>query len=122
MELDRLTFWGPLTAEGENLLDQITGTFPGGEHFFEMALHPTALRDIIQGQFRITQDRGQNVIKVMGNPPCKGADRLHFLGLAELSLQTRTFRDVTRHHEHCHLSPELHGTGIDLCLKALSSA
>jgi hypothetical protein len=32
----------PLTAESEDLLYQVTGTFPGGEHFFEMALHPTA--------------------------------------------------------------------------------
>src|SRR5262245_22500827 len=121
MQPDRLTLWGPLTTEGEDLLDQVTGALPGGQHFFEMALHPTAMRDIVQGQLTITQDRSQNIIKVMRNPPCEGADRLHFLGLAELGLQARTFRDVTRHHEYGHLSPELHRTGIDLCLKRLPS-
>jgi hypothetical protein len=121
MELDRPTFWRPLTAESEFAVPG-HGRVSGGEHFFEMALHPTAMQGIVQGQFSITQDRCQNVIKVMGNSPCEGADRLHFLGLAKLGLQARTLCDVTRHHEHCHLSPELHGTGIDLCLKELSSA
>ena len=122
MQPDRLTLWGPLTAEGENLLYQVTGAFPGGEHFFEMALHPTAMWDIIQGQFSIPQDRGQNIIKVMGNPPCEGADRLHFLDLAELGLEAHTLCDVTRHHEHRHLSPKFHRTGVHLCLKELSTA
>ena len=71
MQPDRLTLWGPLTAEGEDLLYQVTGALPSGEHFFEMALHPTAMRDIVQGQFTITQDRGQNIIKVMRNPPAR---------------------------------------------------
>ena len=122
MQPDRLTLWGPLTAEGEDLLDQVTGAFPGGEHFFEMALRPTTVQDIIQGQFSITQNCGQNIIKVMGNPPGEGADCLHFLDLAELGLQARTLRDVMRHHEHRHLSPKLHRTGVHLCLKELSTA
>src|SRR5215813_7579095 len=121
MQLDWLTLWGPLTAEGEDLLYQVTGAFPGSEHFFEMALHPTAMWDIVQGQFSITQDRCQNVIKVMGNPPCEGANRLHFLDLAELGLQARTLRDITRHHKHRHLSPKLHRTDVHLCLEELST-
>src|SRR5215510_2332311 len=122
MQPDWLTLRGPLTAEGEDLLDQVTGAFPSDEHFLEVALHPTTVWNIIQGQFSITQDGGLNVVKVMGNPPCEGADCLHFLDLAELSLQARTFRDVTRHYERCHLSLELHGAGIHLCLKELSGA
>jgi hypothetical protein len=43
MQPDRLPLWRPLTAEGEDLLDQITGAFPSGKHFFEMALHPTTM-------------------------------------------------------------------------------
>jgi hypothetical protein len=56
-----------LTAEGEDLLDQVTGTLPGGQHFFEMALHPTAMWDIVQGQFTITQNRSQNIISRFTN-------------------------------------------------------
>src|SRR5262245_33217999 len=117
MQLDRLALWRPLTAEGEDLLDQVTGALPGGQHFFEMALHPTAMRNIVEGQFTITQDGGQNIIKIMRNPACEGADRLHFLGLAELGLQACTFRDVTRYYEHRHLSLKLHRAGIYLCFK-----
>src|SRR6266571_5045505 len=89
------------------------------KHLFEMALHPTAMRHIVQSQFTIAQDRCENVVEVVRDPPCEGADRLYFLDLTELRFEARTLRNVTRHGEQHHLSLKLHGTGVHLGSKVV---
>jgi len=39
------------------------------------------LGNIFQGKFSVSKNNAQNIIKIMGNPPCQGTDGFHFLRL-----------------------------------------
>jgi hypothetical protein len=63
-------------------------------HRLEVVEHGFAVVDLHLGQFGVSRDRGQNVVEVVRNASREGADRLHFLGVAELFLQAVGVGDV----------------------------
>jgi len=83
-----------LATEGEDLLDQVSGSFGGLEDLGKMVSHVVSLRNSHQPHLRIPQDSREDVIEIMSDTPCKRADRFHLLGLAELFLQPLLLRVV----------------------------
>ena len=71
-------------TEGENLLHQGLGTLAGLQHFVEMAPGWAGGRHILQRQLRITNNRRQNIIKIVRHPAGQPAYGLHFLRLTQL--------------------------------------
>ena len=50
-------------------------------------------------QAGIAHEGHEDVVEVVGDPPCEGTDGLHLLGLAELGLKALTFGDVPQEDE-----------------------
>jgi hypothetical protein len=84
---------GPfLAAELKDLLNDVPGPVSAFQDALQVNPHPArAVGQLALGQLRVPQDSGQNVVEVMGDPPGKGSNGFHFLGLAELFFQIRLF-------------------------------
>ena len=74
------------SAEGEQLLGELGGPQAGLANLLDVLPDRLSRPQIREGQLAVAQDRGQQVVEIMGDPPCQPADRLHLLGLAELLL------------------------------------
>ena len=76
-----------LSAEGENLLDQVPATFGGFEYGIQVVPYTVCfLGGVIKRQFRISKDDSEYVVEVVGDAARQGANSLHLVGLAELLL------------------------------------
>ena len=76
-------------AEGQHLLDQVTGTLAGTLRPVQITGHfPVAqcLRTL-PCQHHVTCHRGEDVVEVVRDPTSQLADGLHFLSLSQLLLQ-----------------------------------
>ncbi len=85
--LERDLFAFRLTAEGEDLFDQILGPMTGFDDLIKILRDRGTGRAVVPGQFRIAEDGPEDVVEIVGDAAGQGADGLHFLGLLQLRLE-----------------------------------
>ena len=73
----------------KDLLHQLLSTGGGFENLFQVLPGLAVLRDVIHGEFRIADNRKQNVVKIMGNTACQGSNGLQFHYLLQLPFRIR---------------------------------
>src|SRR3990172_4560342 len=76
-----------LPAESEEALRESGGPPCCGEHLAEVRPQGVALRNFDEGDVPIADDRGEDVVEVMGDPAGKLSHGLHFLRVTELLLE-----------------------------------
>ena len=67
----------------------------GAVYLHELATIWRVFRDLLSQHIRITNDGGQDIVEVVSYTPSQLADRLHLLGLEELSLKLLAFGHVS---------------------------
>jgi len=72
-------------AEGEDALHQPLAARPRLHHLIDVAAHRAAFQVLLR-QLPVTQDRPQDVIEVVRDPPRQPPDRLHLRRLLQLPL------------------------------------
>ena len=75
-----------LAAEGQNVLHQLLGPAPGGQHFLQILPRSVFVRDSAEGQLGVPEDSRQDVVEVVRDATCQGPDSFHLLRLAHLGL------------------------------------
>jgi len=123
LDLQRFSFQIGAPAEGKDLLDQFLGAVGGREYVAQKKLALTVRGQFMAGHLRKTNERGQDIIKIMGNTPGQGADGLHLLGLAELRFKDIFFvlypaplADILHRTHHAQGLPPRAAGKINLCL------
>lgn len=81
--------WLLTAPEGEDLKHQSARPFDPLEYACERIVQLGIAGDIHLEQLGVAQDRGQDIVEIVGDPACEGADRLHLLGLSQARLQLR---------------------------------
>src|ERR1700712_5259230 len=74
-------------SERQDLTDEFSCPLACAANFFEMTSRAPARISPRGRHFRVTQDRADDIIEIMGDPAGKGADRLHPPGLLQVRLQ-----------------------------------
>ena len=74
-------------AKRQELLHQILSPFTGRLHDLEILRDRAAGRRLGRRQLRKSQDRGQHVIKLMGNAAGQSANGVHFFHLFQLGFK-----------------------------------
>ena len=105
-----------LPAEGQDLLNQLTGPLPGGSDLPQIVRHLGIQARPVQGHLGVTHHGGEDVVEVVGDAPGHDPDGLHALGMPQLDFQLRFPRDVpgAGHHvsdEACGVPHRRHGGG-----------
>ncbi len=105
----------PLAAEGQDLLDEVSGPMGGVENLFQTAPKRMGLTDVCQPHLAIAENDSKNVVEIMGNPAGQRADGFHLLGLPQLGLDAQPFLlgdltvgDVLGYHEHAPAAVQLY--------------
>ena len=80
-----------LAADGENLFDQPPRPVAGKDDLFYIPGGKRSRLAVLPGHFRIPEDRPEDIVEVVGDPPRQGADGLHLLGLTEFGLEPLAF-------------------------------
>src|SRR5262249_32158057 len=88
-----------LTAEGQELSGQRGPSLPTLFDLFSVSPKPGVGRAIPQEKFTMPEYCGQKVVKVMSYSSREPPYGLHFLGLAELFLQTLTIGNVLHENQ-----------------------
>ena len=97
IQIHRLGMQDLLSAEGKDALGQPGGSFRGLEHVFGVgALFVVALH-LFEQQVPVPEDRGQDIVEVMGNAPGQQADGFHLLRLQELLLELLLLGHIPDH-------------------------
>ena len=87
IQRQRLEIAFDLAAEGQELAGQLAGPLGGGFDFLKRPGIQAPRRLVQKQQLRISGNGLQEVVEVVGDSAGQGADRLHFDGMDELSLQ-----------------------------------
>ena len=95
-EQDGPAFGLDLAAEGQELLDEVLGARAGADDVLEEAVDGVGGIELGHGEVREAQDRGEQVVEVVGDAGGERADRFHLLGLADLALELGALGDVAR--------------------------
>src|SRR5260370_39897872 len=74
-------------TESEKLLSQSGRTGGGGANFRDVISEGALDLALVQKQIAITENGGEKIVEIVGEPGGKLAERFHFLRAAELSLQ-----------------------------------
>ncbi len=74
-------------AQGQHVLNDGSGLYPGLLDQFELAVHGVLGIHLHQEQVRIADDAGQDIVQIMGHAGSQGADGFHFLGAQQLFFQ-----------------------------------
>src|SRR5262249_18278841 len=115
-------------TEREHLLDQIASTLARQARLIEVRcrLCVGTLR-AFQREYDVAHDARQQVVEVVGDPAGQVADRLHFLRLAKLSLETlavafdlAALRQVADNRQHVRLAAMLDRNGTHFDRKVLA--
>ena len=85
---------GSLTAESQNLLDQKLCSFAPDQNFFQIICQIGSFFHVIECKFGKTDNRSQNIIKIVRNSAGKCADGLQFLCLPKLVFEILLFGDI----------------------------
>ena len=67
--------------------------------------------DVASGQLDLSEDRGEQVVEVVGEPSGHQAERLQPLRLAQLHLDLFPLGDVEEEHQHGRATQVLDGAG-----------
>ena len=78
------------------LLDEIARACSCLEHLLEGQPGGTARGEVTRRQFRIAEDRRQEIIKIVGNTTGQRPNSLHLLGLAQLFFKKAALRNGTK--------------------------
>ena len=90
----------PAPRVGEHLAREVGGALDGARRLLDVPAHGAALRQPRKRQRGVPQDRGEQVVEVVGDTPRQDAQAL-FLGRAAQRLLRRApLRDVDRHGQH----------------------
>ena len=65
------------------MFDEVFGPVSGRYDFQQVVMEQCAAFGVVGGQFGVTENRGQNVVKIMGNAAGQRPDCLYFLGLLQ---------------------------------------
>jgi len=87
-------------GKGQDLLDQPAAALPGPQHALEIRLHGIVRGKPQHGQFGGVDDRGENIVEIVGDAAGQGADSFHLLGLEELAFQAYLLGHVLGRGEH----------------------
>ncbi len=93
-DLQRTRLLRFLAAEGEYLPYQIPGPLGGFGDLRKVLSHIVCFGNPQEPHLRIAEDRGEDVVEVMGYAPGQSADRFHLLGLTQLFFQLDLVRIV----------------------------
>ncbi len=85
-EGDRNTLVAPFWRR-RDLLHQFPRPRGRCHDLLEVLLNQGAVGDVVDRHLGETDDRGEDVVEVVGDAPGQGADGLHLVGLAELFLE-----------------------------------
>src|SRR6266481_7152222 len=80
-----------MPAEGEDLLDEMFRAVAGDDDLLRVFQHFRIRRKILDEESRISQDRGENIVEVVGDAAGQPAHRLHLLRAVQLVLQVAAF-------------------------------
>ena len=67
-QIHRASFGGRLAAEGQQLLDQIRSAISQFRYGGDVLICSGIRLEVIQRQFRVSHDAGQQIVEVVGNP------------------------------------------------------
>ena len=103
----------PLTAEGQNLLHQVSGPMAGLAHLSQAFLCGMASVDILAGEIDVADDCPEDVVELVCDASCQRAQGFQLLGLAKLSLKPLAVllgpfmgADIVDHHDLAgHVTP-----------------
>jgi hypothetical protein len=83
-----------VTAEGQDLLDQVGGPPGTQQDGLQVTVDRRILGALAQGHLRVPEDGAQDVVEVVGDPARHGPDGLRLVGLCGVSLQFHLPGDV----------------------------
>jgi hypothetical protein len=89
----------PAAAECEYLIDEITRSLACTADLLKITAWPAIRRELPFRHFRITEDRADDIVKVMRDTAGESPDRFHAAGALKIRLQARPFllKMVSRH-------------------------
>src|SRR5215831_19149839 len=112
MQFDWLTCLPCVAAKPEDMLDQIPPTNARAEHCLQIMPHVTLWRDIVEGEFCISQDSTQNIVEIMCNAASQCPNRFYLLHLAQLCFEPPPLCDIVNNRQHARFlvqGNQLHG-------------
>ena len=74
----------------------------------QMFLQIASLRHLIHGHLGVGDDRGKNIVEIVGNTAGQRGDRLQFLRLQQLALKLHFVGQITDNHG---IGEDVRGTG-----------
>src|SRR5205814_6046078 len=86
-------------AEGEQLARELRCPEAGVLDLLDVFAAGIVEWSGVQQELCTAEDRGEEIVEVVGDAPCELAYRLHFLGLPELVLELAAGGDVPREHQ-----------------------
>ena len=94
IDVDQLRLQHLPAAEREQLSRERRRALPGRLNLQQIRTQRILLRDLVEDQVAIAENRGQQIVEVVGHSACELTDRLHLLRLAELLFEPAPLRDV----------------------------
>jgi hypothetical protein len=97
------TSWGPnglFPREGQELPCEIASTRRGTQDPIDIVPPSTSFREFPSSEAGVPDDRGQDVVEVMGDTSREAPDTLHLLSLEELRFHLLALRYVLAIDDH----------------------